>query len=266
MDSFPLLDEDEIPWLFHTRKAELKKDFKRFVAEMLGLMILTVISEISGIVTLLTEKDTLKELSTLSNACALTALIFAAGQISGAHFNPVITLAFFIRREFRWWRVPMYWTAQFLGSVIAGGLVYSVFGTLKQVGANMPHNVTDVQAFALEAFFTLCTVYTTLNVSERAQVIGPNAALASGAIYAAIGLVGGSLTGASMNPFKSLGPALWAGKGALAKYWIYLCGPLVGTILAVAFVYILAAHPNPKAETKATGRGDAVEVVPITSE
>jgi glycerol uptake facilitator-like aquaporin len=123
----------------------------------------------------------------MATAFATVGLIFALSHISGAHFNPVITFAFLLRREFKWWRVPIYWIAQVLGTtiwnlvtvtgaILAGTLLYWHFG---DVETPVPAFIDDKRAFGLETIFTLTLVFVVLNVAERARITGTNAALAS---------------------------------------------------------------------------------------
>lgn len=104
----------------------------------------------------------------LAMGFTLTALVYSIGQISGSHCNPVVTLAFFLRGHFKWWRVPIYWIAQVAGAFIAAGLNYAIFSDARgNAGATTPGNVSDAGALGIEMIVTFFLVFTILNVAER---------------------------------------------------------------------------------------------------
>jgi aquaporin Z len=176
-------------------------------------------------------------------ALMVAAMIYAIGDVSGAHLNPVASLAFALKRLIPVaWLLP-YWAAQLVGALLAALLVRGLFGDLVRAGVSTPH-VADGTALAIEAVLTLFLVTVILGTADRHRVIGPNAALAVGATIALAGLIALPIEGASMNPARSLGPAVIAGD--LDHLWIYVVGPVLGGIVAVAVNRVL--HPDQHAD------------------
>ncbi len=171
------------------------------------------------------------------------AFIYALGDASGAHFNPAVTLGFGLRRVFPWRWVPWYWAAQLLGALGAGGMLALLFGGAVDGAVTRPH-VPAVTAAIVEVFLGWLLLTVILGTADRFRIVGPNAALAVGGTIALCGLIAEPLTGASMNPARSLGPAIVAGQ--LGDAWIYLVGPFAGMLLAVAFTTAVHGTPNDR--------------------
>jgi len=222
---------------FGYRRSSVVKEGRRFLAEVIGALILTFVTALSKI-EYHTKADVNSQITALSGAGVVTALIFALAHVSGAHFNPVITLGFFLRGVLRWWRLFTYILAQFIGATLAGALLYWHFGHTMFLGGTVPR-VTDGVAFGLETLFTAILVLVILNVADKHKLIGTNAAIAVGAVVAAMAIIGGPLTGASMNPMRSIGVAMFAGRLNGKKLWIYIIAPVVGSLIAVALSYLL---------------------------
>jgi aquaporin Z len=179
-------------------------------------------------------------------ALVVAAMIYAIGDVSGAHLNPVASLAFALKRLIPvGWLLP-YWGAQLTGAIAAALLVRGLFGDLVRAGVSTPH-VADGTALSLEVVLTLLLVAVILGTADRHRIVGPDAALAVGATIALAGLIAGPLEGASMNPARSIAPALVAGD--VEHLWIYIVGPVVGAILAV--VVNRALHPAHAADGEA---------------
>jgi aquaporin Z len=166
------------------------------------------------------------------------AIILFMGATSGAHLNPAVTIAFAARRDFPWRRVPGYIVAQVVGAALACLLLAVLFGRVGSLGATQPGSgITDLQALTIELLLTLGLVSTVLGTASRAQSVGPLAALAVGGYIILAGLWASPISGASMNPARSLGPDL-----VLANFthaWIYVVGPILGGLLAVGVAYLL---------------------------
>lgn len=134
----------------------------------------------------------------------------AIGDVSGAHRNPAVTLAFAARRHFPWRLIPAYWAAELAAVLLAATLLRSLFGTVGHPGATQPKHGVGA-AFVVEVMLTLFLVTIILGTATHGPLIGPNAALAVGGTVALCGLVGLPVSGASMNPARSLGPPLVGG-------------------------------------------------------
>jgi len=166
------------------------------------------------------------------------AIILFMGTCSGAHLNPAVTIGFMLRGDFPYRRVPMYIVAQFLGAVLATLVLAGVVGTQRTAGLTLPGaGLSTIAAMAWEALLTLGLVSVVLGTASGAQQIGPMAAIAVGSYIALAGLIGAKMSGASMNPARSLGPALVLGDWT--AWWAYVVGPLIGAALAVGIARIL---------------------------
>lgn len=159
------------------------------------------------------------------------AMIAALGHISGAHFNPAVTLAFALVRHFRWRDVPVYMMAQLVGATAGAGTLRALFGPVASIGATLPMG-SPWQSYGLEVLLTAALMVVIVAVSKDERAVGQLAALAIGATVAAGALWGGPISGASMNPARSFGPALVAGEWR--DHWVYWLGPLLGASLGAA--------------------------------
>jgi len=242
------------------RKRRLFRNGNRFLVEMIGTLIITFAASLAAILPSV-EKETNFQISSLSVALVTTALTFSLAYVSGAHFNPIITLAFALRKEFKVWRVFLYWIAQFIGAIIAGGFIYLHFENIKWNGA--PVSTIDVKkAYGIETLFSMILVLVVLNVSERkGKISGTNAALAVGSVLASLSLLGSTLTGASMNPARALGPPIYAHQYSWDHFWIYLVAPLTGCFIATVITYMLAPFRRKKTELKASGFGISKDTI-----
>jgi aquaporin Z len=166
------------------------------------------------------------------------AVILFMGAVSGAHLNPAVTVAFSLRGDFPWRRVPAYVVAQFAGAVLATLLLRGLLGAQGAAGLTLPGpGVSTPSALLWEALLTTGLVSTILGVSSGAQQVGPIAAIGVGGYIALAGLWASPASGASMNPARSLGPALVLGNWT--SWEAYLLGPLAGAVVAAGFAYVL---------------------------
>src|SRR3954452_14848204 len=203
----------------------------------------------------------------------VAAMVLSLGDVSGAHFNPAVSLAFSLRRLFpARWLVP-YWAAQLVGAIAASLVVRAMFGEAVRAGVSTPHLVTSGTAVAIEVVLTWFLVVVILGTADRARIVGPNAALAVGGTIALCGLIALPIEGASMNPARSTGPALVAGD--VGTIWVYWAGPLIGALLAVGLAWLIHGRvttEDSKARDAAGGtneaqdhRDDARDQAPATS-
>lgn len=160
----------------------------------------------------------------------IMVMIYAIGDISGAHINPAVTLGFFVARRFDAKQVLPYLASQCLGAITASLILRMLFPLHPNLGTCQPAG-TEWQSFVLEFFLTLFLMFVILNVSTGAKEKGITAGLAIGGTIALDALFGGPITGASMNPARSLGPALVSGQ--FNALWVYLLAPVLGAIAAV---------------------------------
>jgi aquaporin NIP len=156
-------------------------------------------------------------------------MVYSLGDISGAHLNPAVTLGFWLAGRFPVGRVAPYIAAQFGGGIVASGFLFWMFPDHETLGATLPA-ISASGTLVFELLLTLILMMTILSVTTGAKEEGVTAALAVGGVVALEAMFAGPVTGASMNPARSLGPALVSGQ--LGDLWIYLVGPVVGAALA----------------------------------
>jgi aquaporin Z len=182
-------------------------------------------------------------------------IIYFMGTVSGAHLNPAVTLAFAVRRNFPWRRVPGYVVAQICGGGVAVLFLRAMFGTVGALGATRPGcNVGNGTALAIEVVLTAGLVNTILGTASGARNIGTNGAIAVGGYIVLAGLWAAPISGASMNPVRSLAPDLL--RGDLSTTWIYIVGPVIGALIGVAFEWILKGKPTSAGAIAAQGSLD----------
>jgi aquaporin Z len=166
------------------------------------------------------------------------AIILFMGAVSGAHLNPAVSLAFALRGDFPWRRVPGYIVTQLIGATLACLFLRWVFGNVEHLGATLPGpGYQDWQALLMEIVLTALLVSVILGTASAAQNVGAIAALGVGGYIALAGLWSAPVSGTSMNPARSFGPALVSGDWS--SYWVYVVGPLTGALIAVGFAYVL---------------------------
>ena len=158
------------------------------------------------------------------------AMIYAYGDISGAHFNPAVSIAFAVAKKFAWKEVPKYILAQFLGALLASFTLKFLFPDSEVLGATIP-TIDPLRAFVLEIILTFILMLTIINVSTGSKEVGIVAGIAIGGVVLLEAMFAGPVTNASMNPIRSLAPALVSGK--LAHLWLYLTAPVIGAVLAI---------------------------------
>lgn len=160
------------------------------------------------------------------------AMIYAFGETSGAHFNPAVTVGFAVAKKFKWQDVPKYIGAQIIGAFLAIGILYILFPESQSFGHTYPmEGFAAYKAFIFELILTFFLMVVIINVSTGSKEIGTMAAIAVGAVVLLEAMFAGPITKASMNPVRSLAPALISGN--LQHLWVYLTAPFIGAILAV---------------------------------
>ena len=168
-------------------------------------------------------------------------MIYAVGHISGAHFNPAVTLGFAVGRHMPWNLVLRYWSAQGMGALAASILLRAMFGTTANLGATLPHG-SSTQSLVLEMTMTLFLMFVITAVATDVRAVGQAAAIAIGATVGLEAIFGGPISGASMNPARSLAPALVS--GTWTAQWIYVVGPMVGAAVGVTLYQLVRDESN----------------------
>jgi aquaporin NIP len=174
------------------------------------------------------------------------AMVYATGHLSGAHLNPAVTLAFALTRHFPRSETVAYLVAQVTGALIAAALLAAIWpDEPASLGATLP-TVGTGSAFAYEVVLTAFLMFVIMAVATDTRAVGAAAAIAIGGTVGLDALFGGPVTGASMNPARSLGPALLSGE--LRDLWLYLTAPLLGAAIgALAYQLVRGEHPRETA-------------------
>ncbi len=203
---------------------------KRFAAEIIGTF--TLVFAGTGAIIIHQQTNAVTHVGiALTFGLVVLAMIYALGDVSGAHLNPAVTLGFWAARRLPASTVMPYLASQCVGALLASGLLRMLFPDNPTLGATLPSGA-PLQSFILEIVLTAILMLVILSVSVGAKEKGVTAGIAIGAVIALEALFAGPISGASMNPFRSLAPALVAGH--LEHLWIYLTAPVIGAVLAVA--------------------------------
>ncbi len=212
------------------------REWRRLFSELLGTFALVLAAAGGG---LLHAKGQISlPAAVVAPGLTVMAIILFMGAVSGAHLNPAVSLAFALRGDFPWKRVPGYIVIQLIGATLACLFLRWVFGNVEHLGATLPGpGYHDWQALLMEIVLTALLVSVILGTASAAQNVGAIAALGVGGYIALAGLWAAPVSGVSMNPARSFGPAL--ASGYWTSYWVYLVGPVAGALIAVGFAYVL---------------------------
>jgi aquaporin Z len=211
-------------------------EYRRLFSELLGTFMLVLAAAGGGL--LVGKGQIVLAAAVVAPGLMVMAIILFMGAVSGAHLNPVVSLAFALRGDFPWKRVPGYIITQLLGATLACLFLLAVFGNVEHLGATLPGaGYHDWQAFLMEIALTGVLVSVILGTASAAQNVGILGALGVGGYIALAGLWAAPVSGVSMNPARSFGPALVSGDWT--SYWVYVVGPLIGALIAVGCAVIL---------------------------
>jgi aquaporin Z len=213
-----------------------RHEWRRLFSELLGTFFLVLVAAGGGI--LVGEHQISLAAAVVAPGLMVMAIILFMGAISGAHLNPAVSLAFALRRDFPWKRAPGYIIVQLVGATLACLFLDAVFGNIQHLGATLPGaGYENWQAFLMEVVLTLGLVSVILGTASAAQNVGAIAALGVGGYIALAGLWAAPVSGVSMNPARSFGPALVSGD--FTSYWVYVAGPIAGALIAVGCAHVL---------------------------
>jgi aquaporin Z len=226
-------------------------EWRRIFSELLGTFLLVLVAAGGGMVNARFGGNAVPAPArVVAPGLMVLAIIMFMGAVSGAHLNPAVSIAFALRGDFPWRRVPLYLVAQFAGAVLATLLLWALIGKHGPAGLTLPGpGIPAATALIWEMVLTVGLVSTILGTASGAQAVGSIAALGVGSYIALAGLWGAPVSGASMNPARSLGPALVLGDWT--AWWAYLVGPVAGGVIAVGFAYILRGRGGGEASIRA---------------
>lgn len=227
-----------------------RQEWRRLFSEVMGTFLLVLVAAGAGMMNAAFGDPISRTAAVVAPGLMVMAMILFMGRVSGAHFNPAVSIAFALRGDFPWHRVPGYIVAQFVGAVLAVLFLQAVVGVSASSGATYPAtSATHFTAFLMEVVLTFGLISVILGTASGAQNIGVIGALGVGGYIALAGLWASPLSGASMNPIRSLAPDLVAND--YTAFWVYLAGPLLGAGLAVVAAYMLRGRGGGLAGSQA---------------
>jgi len=214
------------------------QEWRRLVSELLGTFFLVLVAAGGGMMGQAFPNTISRTAAVVAPGLMVLAIILFMGKVSGAHLNPAVSIAFSLRGDFPWRRVPGYIVVQLAGAVLAAWFLQAVVNVSATYGSNYPAaGYSTGDAVLMETVLTVGLVSVILGTASGAQNLGVIGAIGVGAYIALAGLWGSPISGASMNPARTFGPdAVGADFGS---YWVYVVGPLVGATLAVGIAYVL---------------------------
>jgi aquaporin Z len=235
------------------------QEWRRLFSELYGTFLLVIVAAGGGMMGQAFPNTITRSAAVVAPGLMVLGIILFMGKVSGAHLNPAVSVAFSLRGDFPWRRVPGYIVVQLIGATLAALLLRAVIKVSAKYGSNYPaHGFSNWQALLMEALLTLGLVSVILGTASGAQNIGIFAAFGVGAYIALAGLWGSPISGASMNPVRTIGPDLVARD--FTSYWVYVVGPLLGAVVAVGIAYVLRGAGGGKAGSAAAQGDIATEV------
>ena len=215
-----------------------RQEWRRLFSEVLGTFFLVLVAAGGGMMSHAFPNTISRSAAVVAPALMVMAVILFMGKISGAHLNPAVSIAFALRRDFQWRRVPGYVLAQLAGATLAALFLHAVIKVSSTYGSNYPASgYSHMAAFWMELILTMGLVSVILGTASGAQNLGILGAFGVGGYIALAGLWGSPISGASMNPARTFGPDLVGSN--FSAYWVYVAGPIAGAILAVGIAFIL---------------------------
>jgi aquaporin Z len=203
---------------------------KRFISEIIGTFALVFCGTGAMVINDFTGGTVTHVGVAITFGLIVMGMIYAFGDISGAHMNPAVTIGFAYAKKFPWKEVPSYVLAQLIGAFLASGILLYLFPESQTLGATVP-GLSALKVFILEIILSFFLMVVIINVSTGSKEIGLVAGIAIGSVVLLEAMFAGPITGASMNPARSIAPAVVSGN--IADLWIYIFAPIIGCVLAV---------------------------------
>jgi aquaporin Z len=231
-----------------------RQEWRRLVSELLGTFFLVLVAAGGGMMGEAFPNTISRTAAVVAPGLMVLAIILFMGRISGAHLNPAVSVAFALRRDFPWMRVPGYIVMQLGGAALAAWFLQAVVHVSASFGANYPASgFSSGDAFWMELILTFGLVSVILGTASGAQNLGVIGAIGVGGYIALAGLWGSPISGASMNPARTFGPDAVAAD--FHSYWVYVAGPLAGAVLAAGVAFVLRGRGGGKAGSGAAQGG-----------
>lgn len=218
-----------------------RQEWRRLIAEFLATYFLVTVAACVGMVAAAYPGSISPAMKGAAIGLVIMAMILFLGKTSGTHMNPAVTLAFAVRGDFPWRRVPGYIVVQIAAGFLAAIVLTGLVGVSASNGGSYPGASTSpLTAMFVEMLLTFGLVSVVMGTASGAQSVGTFAALGVGGYIALSAMWGGALSGASMDPARTIGPNIVGGN--VGPIWVYIAGPLLGAALAVVVAYILRGH------------------------
>ena len=215
-----------------------RQEWRRPFSEVLGTFFLVLAAAGGGMMGQAFPGVISHSAAVVAPALTVMAIILFMGKVSGAHLYPAVSIAFALRRDFQWRRVPGYIVAQLAGATFAALVLHAIINVSSKYGSNYPaHGYSNMAAFWMELLLTTGLVSVILGTASGAQNVGIFGAFGVGGYIALAGLWGSPISGASMNPARTFGPDLVS--NTFTGYWVYAAGPLAGAAIAVVIAFVL---------------------------
>jgi aquaporin Z len=231
-----------------------RQEWRRLVSELLGTFFLVLAAAGGGMMGHAFPGVISHTAAVTAPALTVMAVILFMGKISGAHLNPAVSIAFALRRDFPWNRVPAYIVVQLAGATLAALILHAIVNVSASYGSNYPaKGYSSGAAFWMELILTAGLVSVILGTASGAQNVGIIGAFGVGAYIALAGLWGSPISGASMNPARTFGPDL--ASTTFTSYWVYVAGPIAGAVIAVGVAFVLRG-PGGGRSGAAAAQGD----------
>jgi aquaporin Z len=222
-----------------------RQEWRRLFSELLGTFFLVLAAAGGGMMGHAFPGVISHGAAVVAPALTVMAIILFMGKVSGAHLNPAVSVAFALRRDFPWRRVPGYVVTQLAGATLAALFLHAVINVSATYGSNYPASGYSAgAAFWMELILTMGLVSVILGTASGAQNVGIIGAFGVGGYIALAGLWGSPISGASMNPARTFGPDLVG--TTFTSYWVYIAGPLAGAVLAVGIAFVLRGRGGGK--------------------
>ncbi len=235
---FPFLTAQQRPVEMIEDFNDPSQEWRRLFAELLGTFFLVLVAVGGPMMDSAVPGSVGRAAAVVAPGLMVMAVILFMGRVSGAHLNPGVSIAFALRGDFPWRRVPGYIVVQLVGAILAAWFLQAVLHVSSMQGSTYPAmGRSPVDAMLMEGILTLGLISVILGTASGAQQVGLFGAIGVGSYIALAGLWGSPISGASMNPARTFGPDLVSLD--FSSFWVYVVGPLVGSVLAVGVAYLL---------------------------
>ncbi len=221
------------------------QEWRRLFSELLGTFFLVLVAAGGGMMGHAFPGVISRGAAVVAPGLMVMGVILFMGKISGAHLNPAVSIAFALRSDFPWRRVPGYIIVQLIGATLAALFLRAVINVSAKYRGNYPaHGYSSLAAFWMELALTTGLVSVILGTASGAQNVGVIGAFGVGGYIALAGLWASPISGASMNPARTFGPDLVG--TSFTSYWVYVAGPIAGAVLAVVIAFVLRGKGGDK--------------------